>query len=203
MARGQVVEGQYLKIYKSLNAVLGQIGGMVFFIWLIQWFKGWLFGWLYGLTGWSFLDQLAKGVWLVGFCLVLLVIWSIYLFFKWRSTYYEIYPDRVVIRKGIIARRRDEIQMDQFGALSIEQGMMGRMLNYGNLRFATGSMGAVGRTLRQIPNPEYYLQLINSMLNRVPKPKVPAIETLTEQGVEVNTSQGMPVQGEVKIGGSG
>lgn len=190
MGKGLVVEGQYLKIYKATSALLAQILGMVVMVILIHWFKGWLFGWLFDLTGWSFMATLAEGTVLLMIMLICLLIWGIYLWLKWRSYYYEIYPDRIVFKRGIISRRRDEIQMSEFGALQIDQGVMGRLLNFGNIKFAVGSMGRVGRTLRQIPNPEYYLNLINGMLERVPAP------------TPVSTAKAEMV-GEVQVGGSG
>lgn len=210
MAKGQVVEGQYLKIYKATSALLVQIIGLVVFIFLIQWFKGWLFGWLFELTGWSFMNTVAQGDILLGIMLFLLVFWSLYKWLKWRSHYYEIYPDRIVIKKGIIARRQVEIQMEEFGALQIDQGIIGRLFNYGNLRFNVGSLGRVGRTLHQIPNPEYYLQLINSMLQHAPNPATQAAQQPSKAAAaplpDINSTTTVKpqetdaIEGQVEIG---
>lgn len=84
----------------------------------------------------------------------ILTFWTIVglLFFVWvwisvRSTEIAITNKRVIAKFGFIKRRTVEINLDKVEALKVEQGVMGRILNFGTI-FISGA----GTSVAPIPH---------------------------------------------------
>ena len=79
----------------------------------------------------------------IGIGLVLLV-WA---WIRVRSTEIAITNKRIIAKFGFIKRRTVEINLDKVEALRVEQGVMGRMLNFGTIL-----LSGVGSTIDPMPN---------------------------------------------------
>lgn len=58
----------------------------------------------------------------------------IYVIVQWLEEYYEITPKEVVHRKGFLVRKEEHYTLDHIGSISIEQGLLGRIFNFGTLK---------------------------------------------------------------------
>lgn len=65
----------------------------------------------------------------------------VYKFFKLWFTEMAVTNKRVVLRKGIIAIDSDEIKNGKIEGIEVEQSVLGRILNYGNVCFAGVGVG--------------------------------------------------------------
>lgn len=67
--------------------------------------------------------------------LVLLkTIFMIYVIASWLEEYYEITPTEVLHRKGFLFRREERYTLDHVGSITLEQGLFGRIFNFGSLK---------------------------------------------------------------------
>ena len=90
------------------------------------------------------------GLVLLGVVLLVVVIGLFFLVAAWinvRSTEIAITNRRVIAKFGFIKRHTVEINLEKVEALRVEQGVLGRMLNYGTL-FISGA----GTSVAPIPN---------------------------------------------------
>jgi len=90
------------------------------------------------------------GLVLLGVVTLVVVIGVFFLVAAWikvRSTEIAITNRRVIAKFGFIRRHTVEINLDKVEALRVEQGLLGRMLNYGTI-FISGA----GTSVAPIPN---------------------------------------------------
>ncbi|HET7732017.1 MAG TPA: PH domain-containing protein [Usitatibacter sp.] len=90
------------------------------------------------------------GLVVLGIVLLVAVIGIFFLVAAWirvRSTEIAITNRRVIAKFGFIRRNTVEINLEKVEALRVEQGMMGRMLNYGTV-FISGA----GTSVAPIPD---------------------------------------------------
>jgi len=87
---------------------------------------------------------------LLGILTLVIVVGLILLIWAWirvRSTEIAITNKRIIAKFGFIKRRTVEINLDKVEALRVEQGVMGRMLNFGTIL-----LSGVGSTIDPMPN---------------------------------------------------
>ena len=87
---------------------------------------------------------------LLGAVTLVVVVGLVFLVMAWikvRSTELAITNKRVIAKFGFIKRHTVEINLDKVEALKVEQGVMGRMLNYGTI-FISGA----GTSVAPIPD---------------------------------------------------
>lgn len=65
---------------------------------------------------------------------VLKTIFVIYVIVAWLEEYYEITPIEVVHRKGFIFKREERYTLEHIGSITLEQGILGRIFNFGSLK---------------------------------------------------------------------
>lgn len=90
------------------------------------------------------------GLVLLGLVTLVIVIGAFILIWAWiqvRSTEIAITNRRVIAKFGFIRRNTVEINLEKVEALRVEQGLLGRMLNYGTI-FISGA----GTSVAPIPN---------------------------------------------------
>ncbi len=90
--------------------------------------------------------------WLILLGLLTLVIGVGLVFLAWawirvRSTEIAITNKRIIAKFGFVKRRTVEINLDKVEALRVEQGVLGRMLNFGTIL-----VSGVGSTIDPMPN---------------------------------------------------
>jgi uncharacterized membrane protein YdbT with pleckstrin-like domain len=89
-------------------------------------------------------------LWLVGIITIPIVIGVIILivaYIRYKSTELVITNKRIIAKFGFITRRTTEIQLNKVESIAVEQGVIGRMLNFGTLT-VTGT----GASFAPIPN---------------------------------------------------
>jgi uncharacterized membrane protein YdbT with pleckstrin-like domain len=72
----------------------------------------------------------------------------------------EIWKDRVVLVKGIIAKNETEISFQNIKALKIEQTICQRLLKIGNIYIASAGTSDYEERIFGIPNPKRVRHLI-------------------------------------------
>jgi uncharacterized membrane protein YdbT with pleckstrin-like domain len=90
------------------------------------------------------------GLVLLGIVTLVVVIGLVFLVMAWikvRSTEIAITNRRVIAKFGFVKRQTVEINLEKVEALRVEQGVMGRVLNYGTL-YITGT----GSSVEPIPS---------------------------------------------------
>ncbi len=90
------------------------------------------------------------GLLLLGIVTLVIGIGLIFLVWAWvrvRSTEVAITNRRVIAKFGFVKRHTVEINLDKVEALKVEQGVMGRFLNYGTI-FISGA----GTSVAPFPN---------------------------------------------------
>lgn len=164
-----IVKDQYVKLYQSKNSALMRLLAMVLVIVALLWAKNVLFGWFADITGLSAAERLATGTTLFWISLIFYFFFVVYTIMKLRTTFYEIFPDRVVLQAGIIARNRKAVDMHEFGQVLVEIGIVGRILNFGTIIFEykmLGPAGDIGVDFYNVNDPQRYEHHMNVMLNR-------------------------------------
>jgi uncharacterized membrane protein YdbT with pleckstrin-like domain len=108
--------------------------------------------------------------WLILLGLVTLIAFGLGLVFLiWaainvRSTEVAITNRRVIAKTGFIRRHTVEINLDKIEALKVEQGLMGRVLNYGTI-FMSGAGTSVA-PLRNMADPLVFRRKFMEATNR-------------------------------------
>jgi len=107
------------------------------------------------------------GLVLLGVVLLVVVIGLFFLIAAWinvRSTEIAITNRRIIAKFGFIKRHTVEINLEKVEALRVEQGVLGRMLNYGTL-FISGAGTSVA-PLANIADPLVFRRKFMEATNR-------------------------------------
>jgi uncharacterized membrane protein YdbT with pleckstrin-like domain len=107
------------------------------------------------------------GLVLLGILLLVIVIGLGFLVAAWirvRSTEIAITNRRVIAKFGFIKRHTVEINLDKVEALKVEQGFLGRMLNYGTI-FISGAGTSVA-PIADIADPLVFRRKFMEATNR-------------------------------------
>ena len=107
------------------------------------------------------------GLIVLGIVLLVVVIGLFFLIAAWinvRSTEIAITNKRVIAKFGFIKRDTVEINLDKVEALKVEQGFLGRMLNYGAV-FISGAGTSVA-PIRNIADPLVFRRKFMEATNR-------------------------------------
>ena len=107
------------------------------------------------------------GLLVLGAVLLVVVIGLFFLIAAWiavRSTEIAITNRRVIAKFGFIKRDTVEINLDKVEALRVEQGFLGRMLNYGTI-FISGAGTSVA-PIRNIADPLVFRRKFMEATNR-------------------------------------
>ena len=109
---------------------------------------------------WLSETRLLQGIWryaayaLAGVGVVLLI----QQWLRWWVTEIAVTDRRVIYKKGLIRRRTNEMNMDKVESVQIDQSILGRMLDYGDVTILGTGEGF--ETLRTVANP---IELRNSI----------------------------------------
>lgn len=91
------------------------------------------------------------------------VILTLFVVLQWLNHYYEITSSKIFYRRGIIWRKEDVYDLAQIRSIGIQQGLLGRILNYGTLFFYDRGVYKY-YYLSFIHNPLRYLDVLHRML---------------------------------------
>lgn len=107
------------------------------------------------------------GLLVLGLVLLVIVVGLIFLVWAWiniRSTEIAITNRRIIAKFGFIRRSTVEINLEKVEALRVEQGFMGRMLNYGTI-FISGAGTSVA-PMKDIADPLVFRRKFMEATNR-------------------------------------
>jgi uncharacterized membrane protein YdbT with pleckstrin-like domain len=89
-----------------------------------------------------------------GLALIFLALGLFYLGRAWLrrwTTEYAVTDRRVIYKQGLIWRRTMEVNMDKVSSVDVDQGIVGRILNYGTVKIH--SAGADPEPIREVGDP--------------------------------------------------
>ena len=127
--------------------------------WIMYW-PGIVVALLAVVAYWLSETRLLTGFWrytAYGLALVAAVLLIQQWFERW-VTEIAVTNRRVIYKKGLIRRQTNEMNMDKVESVKIDQSILGRMLDYGNVNILGTGEGF--ETLRNIPSP---IELRNSI----------------------------------------
>ena len=92
--------------------------------------------------------------WIIAVVFVLVVIvWSIGPFLRWLTTQYVFTDRRIIVRKGLITKQGKDMPLSKTNNISFNQGLLGRMFNFGNLDIDSGNVDG-SLLINDVPNVE-------------------------------------------------
>jgi uncharacterized membrane protein YdbT with pleckstrin-like domain len=120
--------------------------------WIVYW-PGVAVALLAVVAYWFSETRLLTGFWrYTTYALALVaVVLLIQQWFQWWVTEIAVTNRRVIYKKGLIRRQTNEMNMDKVESVQIDQSILGRMLDYGDVRLLGTGEGF--ETLRTIANP--------------------------------------------------
>jgi uncharacterized membrane protein YdbT with pleckstrin-like domain len=127
--------------------------------WIGYW-HGVAVGLLAVVAYWLSETRLLPGIWrYTAYALALIgVVLLIQQWLRWWITEIAVTDRRVIYKKGLIRRQTNEMNMDKVESVKIDQSILGRMLDYGNVTILGTGEGL--ETLRTIASP---IELRNSI----------------------------------------
>ena len=118
---------------------------------------GILIGWL---NGEGILN--AVGTWLtVGVAAFLFIVFAVRPFLFWITTQYVFTNRRIIIRKGLIAKKGIDMPLSKVNNVSYEISVMGRILNYGRLEVDSASDESL--IIEDVPHVERIQREVNRL----------------------------------------
>jgi uncharacterized membrane protein YdbT with pleckstrin-like domain len=128
--------------------------------WIVYW-PGVVVALLAVVAYWLSDARLLPGIWrYTAYALaVVAVVLLIQRWFQCWVTEIAVTNRRVIYKKGLIRRQTNEMNMDKVESVKIDQSILGRMLDYGNVTILGTGEGF--ETLRTIANP---IELRNSII---------------------------------------
>ncbi len=105
----------------------------------------------------------------IGVILILIsLIWMVVNYLKWRATLYAITNKRIIVKKGIIGINYEDARIDKIQNIFLSQGIIGRLLNYGDIGFSTaGVMGLPIIEFKSCKSPKLVLKNANEIIARL------------------------------------
>lgn len=113
------------------------------------------------------------------FLVVLKTALVLFVVVQWLNEYYEITPKELIHRKGLIFRSEQRYKLEHLGSLKIEQGILGRLFNYGNLRLYNWALEK-DFLMYLIHNPNKHKHILETLIPSADEEK----EVLREQVIE-------------------
>ena len=119
-------------------------------------------------------QYLSAGIVLFGFSLpqlfallvsIIGLYWLIGAFIMYRYSEYGITNKRVLLKTGLIQRKSLEIFLDKIEAVRIDQGVIGRLLNYGSI--VVVGTGGTGDPFAYIPDPLNFRKKVQQQIDLV------------------------------------
>jgi PH (Pleckstrin Homology) domain-containing protein len=96
--------------------------------------------------------------------LVVAAILGVVAYMKASSTEFVITSRRLIAKRGIASRRTIETLLEKVEAVTVEQGVMGRMLNYGKVTVI--GTGGTNETFTTVADPMHLRQVIHEQIDR-------------------------------------
>lgn len=97
---------------------------------------------------------------------VLQIILTIGVVLSWLYSYYELSTEQVTQHRGIIRLKKKSLYFREVQEISLQQGLMGRIFNFGDL----GLVGSNTKTLfslQRISHPKKHIELLQKLMANV------------------------------------
>ncbi len=101
--------------------------------------------------------------WIFMFLVFVKIYITIYIILDWLNMYYEVNGEYIYLRKGVVWTTEQKFAMANFGDITLEQNMMGRIFNYGNIRIFDTELKR-DFLLYTIHNPNKYYEILESII---------------------------------------
>ena len=101
--------------------------------------------------------------WIVGVVASFAVVWTGVRWLAWRTTHFVITSDRVIARRGIIAKSGIEIPLERVNNVSFKQSIFERLINAGDLLIESGGEDGQQR-FTDILKPDEVQNLIHAQM---------------------------------------
>lgn len=115
-----------------------------------------------------YVDLYASRFFLLG--VVIKSILTIYVVLRWINEYYEIFPNLVTHKRGLIWIKKEQFSLEDIQSVKIEQGLIGKILNFGTLSLFDWKLKKHG-FLYSIHNPMKYVKVIETLLPGIDEEK--------------------------------
>jgi uncharacterized membrane protein YdbT with pleckstrin-like domain len=92
---------------------------------------------------------------------------------------YRLYPDRLEIERGLLGRRVENLELFRIRDLGIRQGLLGRLLNYGEVSIHSTDASAPDVVLANIDQPRAFYQALR---DRVTESRAHRQTLIVEEG---------------------
>lgn len=102
---------------------------------------------------------------IVPFILPNLIIFWIFRFIKWKRHYTVITNKRILTTKGFFSPDTQEFRLNKISNLKLDQGLIGRACNYGNITIRT--IGGDEFIYRKQKNARAYRQVYNEAIDKL------------------------------------
>jgi membrane protein YdbS with pleckstrin-like domain len=110
---------------------------------------------------------------------VIKTVITIFVIIQWLNEYYEITTKDIVHRRGLILKKEERHLLQHIGSVSIEQGVFGRIFNFGTLKLFNWTKEKYVY-LYLIHNPMKYLHIMEELLPDADKSKRTVREHILE-----------------------
>lgn len=104
----------------------------------------------------------------------------IFVIIQWINEYYEITPKEIIYKRGLIFKKEEDNTLAHLGLVKIEQGIMGKIFNYGTLKLFNWLLDK-HITLYLIHNPMKYYHILQTLIPQVNVEKQLLKEHLLEE----------------------
>lgn len=111
---------------------------------------------------------------------VIKMVLTIYIILSWLNEYYEITPKLVLHREGIIFVKKEHLALDDIQSVTLDQGIIGRILNFGTLSLYDWKWRK-HEYLYGVHNPMKYVRIIEALLPNIDEEKHIIRENIMEE----------------------
>jgi membrane protein YdbS with pleckstrin-like domain len=95
--------------------------------------------------------------------ILILILWVVYDFLRWRQKKYTLTNHRIIVQSGIIKRRKSFIHYDKIQDIVVSQSLVDRLFSAGDMEVFGGHEGTT-LILEDIPNPLEVENVINRLM---------------------------------------
>lgn len=110
-----------------------------------------------------------------------------YVVMEWLNEYYEITPDEIVHKKGVVKKRSETYHLDKVGSIDVQHSFFGELFNFATISLYDSGMHKL-LDMYLIHNPKRYEKILRTLIpnperkkTRVQLPFLPKDEEVQEK----------------------
>lgn len=92
---------------------------------------------------------------------------AIFIFVQWANNYYILKEKEIIYVTGFILKRERSYSLDNIQSISLQQGLVGRILRYGTITIFSPTLQQE-LSLTEIPNPKDVIEKIKQLNTTIP-----------------------------------